>query len=92
MCCQENSRGDQAVQMLTIIGYSLPTFLIAILFIWLFCSLLHIFPPSGIKTPGSSYTGWKFFTDRMYFLALAPDRHDLLLSGRHDPLCARVHD
>lgn len=67
---KKNSRGDQAVQMLTIVGYSLPTFLIGILFIWVFCSLLHIFPPSGIKTPGSSYTGWKFFTDRMYFLAL----------------------
>ena len=40
------------------------------MFIWIFCSLLGIFPPSGIKTPGSSYTGWKFFTDRMYYLAL----------------------
>ena len=67
---KKNSKGDQAVQMLTIIGYSLPTFLIAIVFIWIFCSLLHLLPPSGIKTPGSSYTGWKFFTDRMYFLAL----------------------
>lgn len=67
---KKNGKGDQAVQMLTIVGYSLPTFLIAILFIWVFCSLLHIFPPSGIKTPGSNYTGWKFFTDRMYFLAL----------------------
>lgn len=67
---KKNSKGDQLVQMLTIVGYSLPTFLIAILFIWVFCSLLGIFPPSGIKTPGSSYTGWKFFTDRMYFLAL----------------------
>lgn len=67
---KKNSKGDQFVQMMTIIGYSLPTFLIAIVFIWVFCSLLGILPPSGIKTPGSSYTGLKFFTDRMYFLAL----------------------
>lgn len=67
---KKGSRGDKITQIVTIIGYSLPTFLIAILFIWIFCSILHWFPPSGIKTPGSSYTGWKFFTDRMYYLAL----------------------
>ena len=67
---KKGSRGDKFTQIITIIGYSLPTFLIAILFIWVFCSILHWFPPSGIKTPGSSYTGWKFFTDRMYYLAL----------------------
>ena len=67
---KKNSKFDQGVQMVSILGYSLPTFLIAILFIWIFCSLLGIFPPSGMKTPGSNYTGWKWFTDRMYFLAL----------------------
>ena len=49
---KKNSRGDQAVQMLTIIGYSLPTFLIAILFIWIFCSLLHMFPAQRHQDPG----------------------------------------
>lgn len=67
---KKGSKFDQVTQTLTIIGYSLPTFLIAILFIWLFCSKLGWFPPSGIKTPGSSYTGWKWFTDRMYYMAL----------------------
>lgn len=67
---KKNSRGDRFMQVFTIIGYSLPTFLIAILFVWIFCSVLHIFPPSGIKTPGSNYTGVKFFLDRLYFLAL----------------------
>jgi len=33
-------------------------------------SLLGIFPPSGMKTPGSNYTGWKWFVDRMYYMAL----------------------
>lgn len=61
---------DQAVQVGTIIGYSLPTFLISILFIWIFCSRLGWFPPSGMKTPGSNYTGWKYWTDTLYYMAL----------------------
>lgn len=67
---RKNGKFDQAVQVFTIIGYSLPVFLISIVFIWIFASLLGIFPPSGMKTPGSSYTGFKWFVDRMYFLAL----------------------
>lgn len=67
---KRGSRFDQAIQVLTIIGYSLPTFLIAILFIWIFCSKLHIFPPSGMKTPGSNFTGWRRFKDEMYYMAL----------------------
>ncbi len=67
---KKGSKGDQAVQVGTIIGYSLPTFITAILFIWVFCSLLGWLPPSGMKTPGSNYTGWKWFTDRMYYMIL----------------------
>lgn len=67
---KKGKKFDQAVQVVTIIGYSLPTFIIAILFIWIFCSLLGIFPPSGMKTPGSNYEGLKWFGDTMYFLAL----------------------
>ncbi|MBE7005059.1 MAG: ABC transporter permease [Ruminococcaceae bacterium] len=66
----KGSKGDQAVQVGTIIGYSLPSFIICIVFIWIFCSLLGWFPPSGMKTPGSNYTGWAWFKDRMYYLAL----------------------
>lgn len=67
---KRGSRTDRAVQVITILGYSLPTFLFCILFIWLFCSILGIFPPSGMKTPGSSYTGIEWFLDTMYYLAL----------------------
>ena len=67
---KRGSRTDRAVQVITILGYSLPTFLFCILFIWLFCSILGIFPPSGMKTPGSTYTGWRWFVDTMYYLAL----------------------
>ena len=67
---KKGSKLDQGVQVVTILGYSLPTFLIAIVFIWIFCSLLGIFPPSGMKTPGSSYVGWQKFWDELYYLAL----------------------
>lgn len=67
---KRGSRMDQAVQVGTIIGYSLPTFLIAILFIWVFCSKLGWLPPSGMKTPGSNYTGWQYWKDSLYYMAL----------------------
>lgn len=61
---------DQGMQVVTIVGYSLPTFLIAILFIWIFATRLGWFPPSGMKTPGSNFTGLKYWTDYMYYMAL----------------------
>lgn len=67
---KRGSKTDRIVQVITILGYSLPTFLFCILFIWIFCSILGIFPPSGMKTPGSNYTGFKWFADTMYYLAL----------------------
>lgn len=67
---KRGSRFDQGVQVFTIVGYSLPTFLIAILFIWLFCGKLHLFPSNGMKTPGSSYVGMQKFWDELYYMAL----------------------
>ncbi len=67
---KRGSKLDQAMQVTTIIGYSLPTFLIAILFIWIFCSRLGWFPPSGMKTPGSNYTGWQYWKDTIYYMVL----------------------
>ncbi len=64
------SKGDQAIQVFTIIGYSLPTFLIAILGVWLFCSILGWFPPSGMETPGNEFTGFRALLDQMYYLCL----------------------
>lgn len=64
------SKRDTAVQIGTIIGYSIPTFIIAIVFIWLFAILLGWFPVSGMKTPGSNYTGMKKFWDELYYMAL----------------------
>ena len=54
---KRGSRRDVAVQVGTVVGYSLPTFIIAIVFIWLFAVILGWFPVSGMGTPGASYTG-----------------------------------
>ncbi len=68
---KRGSKRDALVQVGTLVGYSLPTFLIAILFIWLFAVILRWFPVSGMQTAGSE--GWsqgRQFWDRMYHLAL----------------------
>ena len=61
---------DNAVQIGTIIGYSLPTFIVAILFIWLFAVKLNIFPVSGMSSAGKEYTGFRAVLDRLYHFAL----------------------
>lgn len=61
---------DKSTQVFSIIGYSLPTFLISIVFVWLFAWLLPIFPPSGMGTPGADYTGIQELGDKLYYIAL----------------------
>lgn len=68
---KRGSRRDLAVQVGTVIGYSLPTFIIAIVFIWLFSVTLEWFPVSGMATAGSlDWSPAKQFWDRMYHLCL----------------------
>ncbi len=64
------SKRDTAIQAGTIIGYSIPIFITAILCVWFFAIVLGIFPVSGMKTPGSNYTGMKKFFDQMKYMAL----------------------
>lgn len=64
------SKRDTAVQIGTIVGYSIPTFIIAIVFIYVFACALSWFPVSGMKTPGSDYTGIKKILDELYYMAL----------------------
>ncbi len=61
---------DTAIQTFTIVGYSIPIFISAILFIWLFAIILGWFPVSGMETPGSDYTGIDKFLDELYYMAL----------------------
>ncbi len=67
---RRGSKRDFAVQVGTIVGYSMPAFIIAILFIWLFAVTLDIFPVSGMSTVGKEYTGWRKAIDVAYHFAL----------------------
>ena len=61
---------DTTIQAVTVIGQSMPSFITAILFIYVFAVLLRIFPVGGAKTPGSTLTGAAEFADRMYYMLL----------------------
>ena len=61
---------DTAVQIATIIGYGLPVFIVAILFIWLFAVKLRWFPVSGMSSVGKEYTGFRAFLDRAWHFGL----------------------
>ncbi len=67
---KKGGKRDTAVQVGTIVGYSIPSFIIAILFIWLFAVTLGIFPVSGMSTPNANYTGFRAFLDKLYYMAL----------------------
>lgn len=68
---KRGSKRDVGVQVGTLVGYSLPTFIIAIVFIWIFASKLEWFPVSGMETAGSlNWSEWDKFWDKMYHLAL----------------------
>lgn len=68
---KRGSKRDVAVQVGTLVGYSIPTFIIAIVFIWLFAVSLGWFPVSGMNTAGSlTWSKWDQFWDRMYHLSL----------------------
>lgn len=67
---KKGSRFDRGVQFVSLIGFSTPSFVIYILFIVFFCSILHLFPVSGMKTPGSSYTGLRNVLDVLHHVAL----------------------
>lgn len=67
---KKGSKRDTAVQVGTIVGYSIPSFIIAILFIWLFAVQLKMFPVAGMSTPNSNFTGFRAFLDKLYYMAL----------------------
>lgn len=66
----KGSKLDQRVQAFTILGYSLPQYIIALIFIYVFAVVLRWFPVNGAATPGSTYTGLRELLDRLYYMAL----------------------
>lgn len=67
---RKNSKFDQGVQAFTILGYSIPQYIIALIFVFVFAVLLRWFPVNGAATPGANYTGLREWTDRLYYMAL----------------------
>lgn len=67
----KKTKFDSAVQVVTILGYSVPVYIIALLFMFLLCVIFPVFPIMGSKTPGMIYeNGWQEFTDKLYHIAL----------------------
>jgi len=67
---KRNSIFDKIVQVLTIVGYSIPEFIICLLFIYLFAVILGWFPVSGMSTANFKGTQFQAFLDRLWHLAL----------------------
>lgn len=64
------SKFDNTVQVLTIVGYSMPQYIVALVFIFIFAVKLGWFPISGMNTPNFQGTGVAFVLDRLHYLAL----------------------
>lgn len=66
----KNGKMDNAVQVITIVGYSIPIYIVALVFVWLFAVTLGWFPVFGMQTPGNTFTGMRQFLDKIYYMAL----------------------
>ncbi|WP_295341802.1 ABC transporter permease [uncultured Subdoligranulum sp.] len=67
---RKNSVFDKFVQVITIVGYSLPSFIIALLFIFAFSVKIPIFPISGVRTPGFEGNAFQMAMDTLWHMAL----------------------
>jgi peptide/nickel transport system permease protein len=67
---RRNKIFDNVVQLLTILGYSLPSFIFALIFIYIFAVRLNLAPVSGTFTVGSELKGFAWFLDRLKYMAL----------------------
>ena len=64
------SKFDTVVQVLTIIGYSLPVFIFALIIIYVFAVQLRWFPVSGMNTPNIKGSAMVLFLDRVKYMVL----------------------
>ncbi len=67
---KKNGIFDKIVQVVTIVGYSVPSFVIALLAIYIFAIRFPIFPISGVKTAGFTGTGMEVFLDSAKHMVL----------------------
>ncbi|MBP3656451.1 MAG: ABC transporter permease [Clostridia bacterium] len=62
---------DSSVQVVTMVGYSMPIYIIALIFMFFFCVFWRIFPISGTKTAGAIYANdWEEFVDMFRHICL----------------------
>ena len=67
---RKNGVFDKSVQVLTIVGYSIPTFIVALLAIFRLAVKFPIFPISGVRSAGSTATGLAGALDMLHHMAL----------------------
>ena len=67
---RKNGAFDKTVQVVTIVGYSIPTFIVALLAIFLLAVKFPIFPISGVKSAGLNATGLEATLDMLWHMAL----------------------
>lgn len=67
---RKNGVFDKLVQVLTIVGYSIPAFIIALLAIFLFAVKIPIFPISGLRTAGMDAGGIQGLMDTLWHMVL----------------------
>lgn len=67
---RRNTVFDKAVQVVTIVGYSLPSFIIALLAIFAFAVKIPIFPISGVRTAGFEGNSFQMALVTLWHMAL----------------------
>ena len=68
---RKGKKFDQSMQVVTILGYSIPIYIISLIFMFFFCVLWRIFPIMGSRTAGITYANdWEAFVDRLYHITL----------------------
>ena len=67
---RKNGVFDKVIQVLTIVGYSIPGFIIALLSIFLFAVKFPIFPISGLRTAGMDAGGLAGLGDQLWHMVL----------------------
>lgn len=68
---RKGGKFDNGVQVVTMLGYSIPIYIISLIFMFFFCVLWRFFPIQGTKTAGIIYeSDWQAFTDKLYHITL----------------------
>lgn len=68
---RRNSFFDKCIQVFTILGYSLPSFIIAFIFMFIFAIKLQLLPVSGFSTVGMEYSSvWASIADHLKYAVL----------------------